>query len=83
MALPKDEGDGSYSFEVPRAGAYKVKVVLLFSASLMRFSGDDRPIDEKPEETQTIFEHFGQGEEKTQIRFKALPMVPLQAVDVR
>jgi hypothetical protein len=51
------DDDGSYSFEVPRAGAYKVKVILPFSASLMRFRGDDRPIDEKPEETQTVFEY--------------------------
>jgi hypothetical protein len=51
------DDDGSYSFEVPSAGAYKVKVILPFSASLMRFQGDDRPIDEKPEETQTIFEY--------------------------
>lgn len=51
------DDDGSYSFEVPKAGAYKVKVIVPFSASLMRFSGDDRAIDEKPEETQTVFEY--------------------------
>ena len=51
------DDDGSYSFEVPRAGAYKVKIIVPFSASLMRFSGDDRAIDEKPEETQTVFEY--------------------------
>jgi hypothetical protein len=48
--------EGSYSFEVPRAGQYTVKVIVPFSASLMR-SRDDRPIDEKPEETQTVFEY--------------------------
>lgn len=51
------DDDGSYSFEVPTAGAYKVKVIVPFSASLMRFLGDDRLIDEKPEETQTVFEY--------------------------
>jgi hypothetical protein len=51
------DNDGSYSFEVPRAGPYTVKVIVPFSASLLRFSGDDRPIDEKPEETQTVFEY--------------------------
>jgi hypothetical protein len=51
------DDEGSYSFEVPRAGAYTVKVIVPFSARLMRFVGDDRPIDEKPEETQTIFEY--------------------------
>ena len=51
------DDDGSYSFEVPSAGAYKVKVIVPFSASLMRFRGDERPIDERPEETQTIFEY--------------------------
>lgn len=51
------DDDGSYSFEVSKAGAYKVKVIVPFSASLMRFSGDDRAIDEKPEETQTVFEY--------------------------
>lgn len=51
------DDDGFYSFEVPRAGAYKVKVIVPFSASLMRFSDDDRPIDQKPEETLTIFEY--------------------------
>jgi hypothetical protein len=50
------DDDGSYSFEVPTAGAYKVRVIVPFSASLMRFD-DDRPIDEKPEETQTVFEY--------------------------
>ena len=51
------DDDGSYGFEVPRAGAYTVKVIVPFSASLLRFQGDDRPIAEKPEETQTIFEY--------------------------
>ena len=51
------DDDGSYSFEVPRPGSYKVKVIVPFSATLMRFSADDRPIDEKPEETQTVFEY--------------------------
>ena len=51
------DDDGSYSFEVPRAGPYTVKVIVPFSASLLRFLGDDRPIDEKPEETQTVFEY--------------------------
>jgi len=50
------DDDGSYGFEVPTAGAYKVKVIVPFSASLMH-RGDDRPIDEKPEETQTVFEY--------------------------
>jgi hypothetical protein len=50
------DDEGSYSFEVPRAGQYTVKVIVPFSASLMR-RGDDRPIDEKPEETQTVFEY--------------------------
>src|ERR1044072_2181516 len=48
--------EGSYSFEVPRAGQYTVKVIVPFSARLMR-RDDDRPIDEKPEETQTVFEY--------------------------
>jgi hypothetical protein len=51
------DDDGSYSFEVPTAGPYTVKVIVPFSASLLRFRGDDRPIDEKPEETQTVFEY--------------------------
>ena len=51
------DGDGSYSFEVPGPGRYTVKVIVPFSASLMRFRGDDRSIDEKPEETQTVFEY--------------------------
>ena len=51
------DADGSYSFEVPRAGPYTVKVIVPFSASLLRFRGDDRPIDEKAEETQTVFEY--------------------------
>jgi hypothetical protein len=51
------DDDGSFSFEVPRAGPYTVKVIVPFSASLMRFQGDDRPINEKPEETQTVFEY--------------------------
>lgn len=50
------DDEGSYSFEVPGAGQYTVKVIVPFSASLMR-RGDDRPIDEKPEETQTVFEY--------------------------
>ena len=50
------DDEGSYSFEVPRAGQYTVKVIVPFSASLMR-RGDDRSIDEKPEETQTVFEY--------------------------
>jgi len=49
--------DGSFSFDVPSAGSYTVKVIVPFSATLMRFSGDNRPIDEKPEETQTVFEY--------------------------
>lgn len=49
--------DGSYSFEVPTAGPYKVKVIVPFSARLGRFLDDDRSIDEKPEETQTVFEY--------------------------
>ena len=49
------DDDGSYSFEVPKAGSYSVRVIVPFSASLLRFQGDDRPIDEKPEETQTVF----------------------------
>jgi len=51
------DDDGSYSFEVPTPGPYRVKVIVPFSATLMRFAGDDRPIDEKPEETQTVFEY--------------------------
>jgi len=51
------DDDGSYSFRVPKSGPYTVKVIVPFSASLMRFRGDDRPIDEKPEETQTVFEY--------------------------
>jgi hypothetical protein len=51
------DDDGSYSFQVPKSGPYTVKVIVPFSASLMRFRGDDRPIDEKPEETQTVFEY--------------------------
>ena len=50
------DDEGSYSFEVPRAGQYRVKVIVPFSASLMR-RVDDRPIDEKAEETQTVFEY--------------------------
>ncbi|HKU73616.1 MAG TPA: carboxypeptidase-like regulatory domain-containing protein, partial [Pyrinomonadaceae bacterium] len=50
------DDEGSYSFEVPRAGQYRVKVIVPFSASLMR-RADDRPIDEKAEETQTVFEY--------------------------
>lgn len=50
------DDEGSYSFEVPRAGQYTVKVIVPFSASLMR-RGDDHPIHEKPEETQTVFEY--------------------------
>lgn len=49
------DANGSYRFEVPSAGAYKVKVIVPFSARLMRY--DDRPISEKPEETQTVFEY--------------------------
>lgn len=49
------DDDGSYSFEMSRAGLYTVKVIVPFSATLMRFS--DRPIEEKPEETQTVFEY--------------------------
>ena len=52
------DDEGFYSFDVPRAGQYTVKVIVPFSASLMRFSGDNRPINEKPEETQTVFEYF-------------------------
>jgi hypothetical protein len=48
---------GSYSFEVPTPGSYRVKVIVPFSATLMRFVDDDRSIDEKPEETQTVFEY--------------------------
>lgn len=51
------DDDGSYSFEVPTAGQYTLKVIVPFSASLRRFADDDRPIDEKPEETQTVFEY--------------------------
>ena len=51
------DDDGSYSFDVPKAGQYTVKVIVPFSASLMRFSGDNRSIDEKPEDTQTVFEY--------------------------
>lgn len=50
------DDNGSYSFEVPSAGQYTVKVIVPFSAALMR-SPDDRPIDAKPEETQTAFEY--------------------------
>lgn len=49
--------DGSYSFEVPTPGSYRVKVIVPFSASLLRLGDDDRPIDNKPEETQTVFEY--------------------------
>ena len=51
------DDEGSYSFEVPRAGPYTVKVIVPFSATRRRFDGDDRPIDERPEEAQTIFEY--------------------------
>jgi hypothetical protein len=51
------DDEGSYSFEVPTPGPYRVKIIVPFSATLMRFTGDDRPIDEKPEETQTVFEY--------------------------
>lgn len=51
------DDDGAYSFEVPTPGPYMVKVIVPFSASLMRFTDDSRPIDEKPEETQTVFEY--------------------------
>jgi hypothetical protein len=51
------DDNGSYSFEVPRSGPYTVKVIVPFSATLLRLRGDDRPIDEKPEETQTVFEY--------------------------
>ncbi len=51
------DDDGAYSFEVPTPGPYAVKVIVPFSASLMRFSADDRRIDAKPEETQTVFEY--------------------------
>lgn len=51
------DDDGSFSFDLPRAGSYTVKVIVPFSATLMRFSGDYRPIGEKPEETQTVFEY--------------------------
>ena len=50
------DDEGAYSFEVPRAGQYTVKVIVPFSASLMR-RDEDRPIDEKPAETQTVFEY--------------------------
>lgn len=50
------DDDGSYSFEVPTAGTYTLKVIVPFSASLLRFD-DERPIDETPEETQTVFEY--------------------------
>ena len=50
------DDEGSYSFEVPTAGPYTLKVIVPFSASLLRFAGD-RPIIEKPEETQTVFEY--------------------------
>ncbi len=51
------DNDGSYSFEVPKSGPYTVRVIVPFSASLLRFRGDDRPIDEKAEDTQTVFEY--------------------------
>jgi hypothetical protein len=50
---------------VPRAGPYTVKVIVPFSASLLRFNGDDRPIDEKPEETQTVFEYSATASRET------------------
>jgi hypothetical protein len=49
--------DGAYSFEVPKAAAYKIEVVVPFSASLLRFAGDERPIEATPEETQTLFQY--------------------------
>ncbi len=51
------DDDGSYSFEVPTPGSYRIKVIVPFSATRARFAGDDRPVDEKPEETQTVFEY--------------------------
>lgn len=48
---------GTFVFDVPEAGTYRVKVIVPFSAILMRFRGDDRRISENPTEAETSFEY--------------------------
>ena len=57
LTLSTSTNEGAfYQFEVPQAGKYKIKVVVPFSAALMRYK-DSREIKETPAETETVFEY--------------------------